>query len=161
MLQRYAVIQGGLITATISWDDAAPTEGLPAGVTLMLESDAVLQGIPRAVPVGKSEALARAAIQSNRANVAQDRGIAADALAIAQSTGALTNAQRDGAIRQIAGWIATLAHNDSLANRQRTALILHGLTEFDPTGANTQVASTNSVPGDAGADAPPAVFSTP
>lgn len=159
--QRYAVIQGGQVTAVISWaGDDAPA-GLAAGTTLMPEADAVSQGIPSAVPAGKSHDLATAAIQANRANMAQDQALVATAQTLANGSGALTNAQLTAAVRQLATAVIVLARNDAQANRQLIALILHQLEDFDATGANTLVASTAAVTADATATVPPAVFSTP
>lgn len=161
MFQRYAVIQGGQIVTTISWAGDAAPDGLPAGTTLMLESDAITQGVPRAVPAEKPVSLAQDAILANRTNIAQDMALVTAAQALTSGSGSLTNAQLTAAVRQLATAVIALARNDAQGNRQRSALILRDLASFDPTGANTQSATSSGAPGDAVADVPPGSFSTP
>lgn len=154
-MKRFAVVRGGRVIA-VAMRDADDTSQLPPGISLMLESDAIALGLPRDdVAPDVEVSLGQQALQLNLTAATRAARIATDAATMAAGTDSPSSQQLVAMVRQLAGWIAVLARDDLVANRQRAALILPVLDDFDPIGVAPQAVTITPTPAEASASGVP------
>jgi hypothetical protein len=144
-MQRYAVVVGGRIVRIIRQDPSLGPPTAPIGAVVMLEAEAIAQGYLSSDGVDDTR---RAEQAINKALRAATRAatIAGNADDLANASGSMTNAQLTQAVRQLANWVGALARFEVMSNRQRVALILHHMVDFDPIGSEPEAVTVSPTP---------------